>query len=194
MKTITILSICLCFVVFAGCSYTNKKSKNQSTQPVSVNQSLGNGAVPEPTINNVYPLAAVKVSDVEWITKKDNFPAFRCWSVLFPEKDLNVITKSETETSSTTYKDRFIIIDKTDNSTSYYTAYFSEVAEYILSTSNPDFKEVKQFDVSLEDFKYGEKVTVSGDGCTEKEVNILLENGNDAEKEEYIIGKQFPKR
>lgn len=97
-----------------------------------------------------------------------------------------------TETSGTTYKDRFILSYNKNSNMEYYTVFSNEVAEYLINTSNSDFPRVDGFSITPEKFKLGDKVVVAGDGCTENEVNIYLTNGNDTDKEEYIIGKVKP--
>ena len=58
----------------------------------------------------------------------------------------------------------------------------------MLGLSQYTFPRVVEFSITPEKFKLGDKVVVTGDGCTENKVNICL-NGNDADKEEYVIGK-----
>ncbi len=97
-----------------------------------------------------------------------------------------------TETTGTTYKDHFLLAYEKDNSKEYYTIYSNDAAAYILEPANPDFPRVDNFVTTPEKFNYGDKISVSGGGCIEKEVNITLSNGNGADKEEYIIGKVKP--
>lgn len=104
------------------------------------------------------------------------------------------ITKKDdkgTEIHGTKYKDRFLMEYEKDSSTEYYTIYSNEATAYILDSSNPDFPRVDEFKMTPENVNYGDKVSVSGDGCTENEVDIILSNGNSTE-EEYIIGKVKP--
>jgi len=98
-------------------------------------------------------------------------------------------TDKGTETTGTIYKDRIILTYSNNSITEYYTVFGNDIAEYVSNTSNPDFPRVDEFSITPENFKYGDRITISGDGCTEDEVNICLSNGNDADKEEYIIGK-----
>lgn len=97
-----------------------------------------------------------------------------------------------TETTGTTYKDHFLLAYKKDNKTEYYTIYSNDTTAYVLDPSNPDFPRVDNFVITPENFNYGDKISISGGGCIENEVNIILSNGNDADKEEYIIGKVKP--
>jgi uncharacterized protein YgiM (DUF1202 family) len=97
-----------------------------------------------------------------------------------------------TEITGITYKDHFLLAYEKDNKTEYYTLYSHDAAAYVLDPSNPDFPRVDNFVITPENFNYGDKISISGGGCTENEVNIILSNGNDADKEEYIIGKVKP--
>ncbi|WP_010243976.1 hypothetical protein [Acetivibrio cellulolyticus] len=97
-----------------------------------------------------------------------------------------------TETTGTTCKDHFLLKYEKSNLEEYYTIYSNDATAYILEPSNPDFPRVDNFVITPKDFNYGDKISISGGGCTEKEVIITLSNGNDAEKEEYVIGKVKP--
>lgn len=94
--------------------------------------------------------------------------------------------------TGTTYKDRFILSFRNNGKTKYYTLFSNEAAEYILNTSDADFPKVPIFSINPANIKLGDKVSIIGEGCTEFEVNVCLSNGNDADKEEYIIGKVKP--
>lgn len=96
------------------------------------------------------------------------------------------------EIIGTNYKDRFILSFRNNGKTKYYTLFSNEAAEYILGTSDIDFPRVPIFSINPANLKLGDKVSITGEGCTEIEVNICLTNGNDADKEEYIIGKVKP--
>lgn len=92
-----------------------------------------------------------------------------------------------TEIKGSKFKDRFLMVYEKGSSAEYYTIYSDEATAYILDSSNPDFPRVDEFKIT----NYGDKVSVSGGGCTENEVDIILSNGNSSE-EEYIIGKVKP--
>lgn len=96
-----------------------------------------------------------------------------------------------TEVQGTKFKDRFLMAYEKGSSTEYYTIFSNEATTYILDSSNPDFSRVDEFKITPENFDYGDKISISGGGCTENEVDIILSNGNSTE-EEYIIGKVKP--
>lgn len=98
------------------------------------------------------------------------------------------------EVTGTNYKDRYILSYKNNRIgiTKNYTLFSNEAAEYILNMSNTDFPEVPIFSINPENFKLGDKISITGEGCIENEVKICLTNGNDAAKEEYIIGNVKP--
>lgn len=89
------------------------------------------------------------------------------------------------------YVDRFLLTDDSDGH-EYYTLYSDEAAKYITNTSNADFPMVKEYTITPENFKVGDKITVTGSSCTDAEVDISLENGDDVHAEKYIIGKARP--
>lgn len=96
------------------------------------------------------------------------------------------------ETTSISDKDRYVICFSNNNKNEYYTVFSNETAEYILNTSDADFPMAPKFVIIPENFKLGDMIEVSGSGCSESEINIILSNGNDADLEEYIIGKAKP--
>ena len=99
---------------------------------------------------------------------------------------------NRTETTSIPDKDRYVLCFSNNNKNEYYTVFSKETAEYIINTSDADFPRVPNFVITPENFKLGGKIEVTGGGCSESEVDIMLTNGNDADLEEYIIGKVKP--
>lgn len=108
------------------------------------------------------------------------------------EKYTTKQVSNRTETTSIPDKDRYVLCFSNDTKNEYYTVFSNKTAEYIISTSDTDFPKVPIFAITPESFKLGDKIEVSGGGCSESEVDIILSNGNDADLEEYIIGKVKP--
>ncbi|MDP4182454.1 MAG: hypothetical protein Q8942_15360 [Bacillota bacterium] len=138
--------------------------------------------------------------DLDYLNTRHGYPV----DIVFRMKDgsqfslmsaMKLTTKkgsNGTETTGTTFKDHFLLAYEKGNSKEYYTIYSNAATAYVLDPSNPDFPRVDIYTITPKDFKYGDRISVSGGGCTEKEVNIILSNDNNAKKEEYVIGKVKP--
>ena len=231
----------LIVISLSGCVDDNSKTvQNVSTTGENIAEKTAIQKSPQ----EVFLLDQLKLTDIEWITKKGGLFSRKNWAVLYPEKDEEKIAKiinlikscsdihkstqddlgflgsrhhypvdivikmkagsqfslmsamklttrkgdNGTETTGTTYKDHFLLAYTKNNSTECYTIYSNDATTYILDPTNPDFPKVDNFAITPKEFNYGDKISISGGGCTEKEVNIILEN----DKEEYVIGKVKP--
>lgn len=97
-----------------------------------------------------------------------------------------------TETRGTLCDDRFILAYGKGEALDYYVVYSKDATEYINKLSDSDFPRVPVYTIKPEKFKNGDMISISGSGCTDNEVNIMITNGNDVDKEEYVFGKVKP--
>jgi hypothetical protein len=78
-------------------------------------------------------------------------------------------------------------------SNEHYTVFSEESAKYIVQGFKEDFTFVNPFSITPEDFKVGDKVTISGKGTTADEVDISLVTADSEPVEKYVIGRVTPK-
>lgn len=99
------------------------------------------------------------------------------------------ITTWEKGWSAAARDDRFVLSTEKDGKKEYHTVLSKDVAAYLRKGWQEDMPRVSQFTVSPNSGKPGDKVTIAGDGCTEKEVRIYIAKDN---KEEYLIDRVKP--
>lgn len=86
--------------------------------------------------------------------------------------------------------DRFVLNFERDEKDEYFTLLSKEVPLYMRKGGwQQDMPTVKPFTVSPIEVKAGEKVTLSGDGWTDKEITLYIEKTHD---ERYMIAKVKP--
>lgn len=101
--------------------------------------------------------------------------------------------------SAAPVNDKFILNLEDNVSDKYYTVLSKDVAEYLREGWKADMPIVEEVTVKSENGKAGEKVIirdgdkviVSGDGSTAREVVIHIRRNNNLE-EDYIVGKVIP--
>jgi hypothetical protein len=91
------------------------------------------------------------------------------------------------EQTRTDDKDKVLLSTENNGNRNYITLLSAEMAEYIAKGSTVDMPSVTPFSINPETIKPGEKVTISGDGNTGKEVSIYITDGTSNEK--YLMGK-----
>lgn len=99
-------------------------------------------------------------------------------------------TENGTESTATAYSDRVLLRIESNSKETQYTLLSDEMAKYLLHDSDYDIPAVKNLSIVPDSIKPGEKVNISGDGSTEKEILIYLTDGGS--KEKYLIGKVNP--
>ncbi|MHB8840638.1 MAG: hypothetical protein ACYC56_02415 [Candidatus Aquicultor sp.] len=99
-------------------------------------------------------------------------------------------TPSSSKIGAQPSSDYFIINYQNDNKS--ITAFSKEVASYLISHKwEEDMPTVRDVNINKQKFKVGDTVTLSGDGCIEKEVKIYLQLPT--LKKRYLIGQVMPK-
>lgn len=99
------------------------------------------------------------------------------------------ITTWEKGWSAAARDDRFVLSIEKDGKKEYHTVLSKDVAAYLRKGWQEDIPRVSQFTVSPNSGQPGDKVTLAGDGCTEKEVRIYFTKDN---REEYLIDRVKP--
>lgn len=99
-------------------------------------------------------------------------------------------TENRTESTATAYSDRVLLRIESNSKETQYTLLSDEMARYLLHDSDYDIPVVKNLSIVPDSIKPGEKVNISGDGSTEKEISIYLMDRDSNEK--YFIGKVNP--
>lgn len=94
-----------------------------------------------------------------------------------------------TESTATPYKDRVVIDIEDGKKQSLYILQSEQLANYVLKGADQDMPFVTGFSVSPDTIKPGQMVTISGDGSTEKDIEIYISDGNSASNEKYLIAK-----
>lgn len=85
--------------------------------------------------------------------------------------------------------DCFILNTNKNGKDEYYTILSKDVANYLRQGWQQDMPYVKLFTVAPYRIKAGEKVVLTGDGCTENEVSIFINKGG---IDKYLIAKVTP--
>lgn len=91
------------------------------------------------------------------------------------------------EVHTTPYKDRVKLDIENGEKTSSYTLFSEQLADYIQRGAVQDMPPVIGFSITSNPVKPGQTITISGDGCTEKYVEIYIADGNAYSNEKYII-------
>lgn len=99
-------------------------------------------------------------------------------------------TENGTESTAIAYSDRVLLRIESNSKETQYTLLSDEMAKYLLHDSDYDIPAVKNLSIVPNSIKPGEKVNISSDGSTEKEILIYLTDGDSNEK--YLIGKVNP--
>jgi len=93
------------------------------------------------------------------------------------------------ESTATPYKDRVELDIENGEKSSSYTLFSEQLANYVLQGVDQDMPFVIAFYLTPDTIKPGQMVTISGDGSTEKYIEIYITDGNSASKEKYLIAK-----
>jgi len=94
-----------------------------------------------------------------------------------------------TEVTGTAYKDRVQMTVESDGKKKVYTVSSEELATYVNKGWQDDMPSVIKFSITPDIIKPGEKVSISGDGSTEKEILVYISDGNSSSNEHYLIDK-----
>lgn len=79
---------------------------------------------------------------------------------------------------------------ESDNKTiKAYRVFSDELAQYVAKGWESDMPSVRTFKITPEVIKPGEKVTISGDGSTDKKILVYISDGNSSSNEHYMIDK-----
>lgn len=87
------------------------------------------------------------------------------------------------------YKDRVKLTIENGEKISYYTLFSKQLADYIQTGAAQDMPPVIGFSITSNPVKPGGKVSISGDGCTDKYVEIYIADGNAYSNEKYLIAR-----
>lgn len=103
----------------------------------------------------------------------------------------NTEENTENSTQLTPLADRFMITNTETNE--HYTVFSKEAAKYIVQGFKADFHFVNPHSITPEDFKVGDKITITGKGTTADEAEICLVTADSEPVEKHIIAKVTPK-
>ncbi|MFL0268186.1 hypothetical protein [Candidatus Clostridium radicumherbarum] len=99
------------------------------------------------------------------------------------------LENDEMEVHVTPYKDRVKLVIENGEKTSSYTLFSEQLADYIQRGAAQDMPPVIGFSITSNPVKPGQTVTISGDGCAEKYVEIYIADGNAYSNEKYLIAR-----
>lgn len=94
-----------------------------------------------------------------------------------------------TESTATPYKDRVVLDIEDEKQQFFYTLTSEQLASYVLKGADQDMPFVTGFSFSSDTIKPGQMVYISGDGSTEKDIEIYITDGNPTSNENYLIAK-----
>lgn len=93
------------------------------------------------------------------------------------------------KSTATPYKDRVRLDIEDGDENSSFTLFSEQLANYVLKEVEKDMPSVIAYKIAPYTIKPGDRVTISGDGSTEKYIEIYITDGNTASDEKYLIAE-----